>query len=151
MTPQTATTSTGDKFSEASELNALLSMLTGTAGATGQNFFRALAQHSCLALNVRCAFVSVFTADDTRMKLLSQWDGEQFMEDVEYDLQPTPCFKVIGGDAFHCSRSVQERFPGDAHLKELAAESYRGVPLIGPNDKHFGHLAIVDTKPMKDA
>lgn len=150
MTSIANNVSTHSNSVEHTELNTLLTILAGTADSTGRHFFRALVQHSCLALNVRYAFVSVFTADDTRMKLLSLWDGDQFLEDVEYELQPTPCSEVIRGDVYHCARSIQKRFPEDTHLKDLGAESYRGVPLVGPNGKHFGHLAVVDTKPMKD-
>ena len=92
----------------------------------------------------------MFTDNDTRMKILSLWDGQQFIEDTEYELQPTPCVKVIKGNVYYCTQSIQNRFPKDPRLKKLAAESFRGVPLVGPNGNHFGHLAIVDTKPMKD-
>ena len=135
------------RYSE--ELTALYEILTGTADATGEKFFDALVRHMAKALGVAYAFVSVFTDRESRMRILAYYQNGRVLHGIEYEVTPTPCSRVIHGDLYHCPRSVQSHFPGDRDLAQLQAESYRGVPLIGPTGTHFGHLAVVDTKPME--
>ena len=136
-----------DRYSE--ELTALYEILTGTADATGKKFFDALVRHLAKALRVAYAFISVFTDRERRMRILAFYENGQVLHGIEYDLTPTPCSRVIHGELYHCPRSVQSHFPDDRDLARLRAESYRGVPLVGPTGTHFGHLAVVDTKPME--
>ena len=97
----------------------------------------------------RSSFVSVFTDRESRMRILAYYQNGRVLHGIEYEVNPTPCSRVIRGDLYHCPRSVRSHFPGDRDLAELKAESYRGVPLIGPTGTHFGHLAVIDTKPME--
>ena len=114
------------------------------------DFFSEFVRHMAVALDVQIAFVSLFTNCETRMRMLAMWDGGQVHSDMEYDVAPTPCVEVMKGRIFHCPRDVRVRFPNDPHLRELGAESYRGVPLVGPSRHHRGHIGAVDTKPMED-
>ena len=134
---------------DSEELTALYEILTGTADATGEKFFDALVRHMAKALGVAYAFVSVFTDRESRMRILAYYQNGRVLRGIEYELTPTPCSRVIRGDLYHCPRSVQSHFPNDLDLAHLKAESYRGVPLIGPTGTHFGHLAVLDTKPME--
>jgi sigma-B regulation protein RsbU (phosphoserine phosphatase) len=131
------------------ELNALYQVVAGTADATGRQFFKQLVQSMAEALRVQYAFVSVFTSDATRMRVLAFWDGKGFQKIGQYDVKPTPCSEVVRGQIYHCARDVQSLFPDDTSLKKLGAHSYRGVPLIGSAGEHRGHLAVMDTKPME--
>ncbi len=132
------------------ELEAIHNIVMGTADATGERFFKEVVRHMASTLGVRYSFVSVFTSDDTKLRVLAFWDGTQFREIGEYDLAPTPCSHVVKGDVYHCPRDVQKSFPNDKYLATLGAKSYRGVPLIGPSGRHTGHLAVLDTKPMEE-
>ncbi len=134
---------------DSEELTALYEILTGTADATGEKFFDALVCHMAKALRVAYAFVSVFTDRESRMRILAYYQNGRVLHGIEYEVNPTPCSRVIRGDLYHCPRSVQSHFPSDRDLAQLKAESYRGVPLIGATGKHFGHLAVIDTKPME--
>ena len=134
---------------DSEELTALYEILTGTADATGEKFFDALVRHTAKALGVAYAFVSVFTDRESRMRILAYYQNGRVLHGIEYEVTPTPCSRVIHGDLYQCPRSVQSHFPGDHDLAQLKAESYRGVPLIGPTGTHFGHLAVIDTKPME--
>ncbi len=130
------------------ELEGIYEIVTGTADATGERFFKEVVRHLASALSVRYTLLSVFSSDETKLRVLAFWDGTQFHEIGEYDLAPSPCSQVVTGDVYHCVRDVQKRFPNDEYLPAMGAESYRGVPLIGPNGDHMGHLAAIDTKPM---
>ncbi len=131
------------------ELRALFDIVVRTAGTLGENYFDALVRSMAAALRVRYAFVSVFADSDTRMRIVALWDGERFRNVGEYDISLSPCREVMKGTEFFCPRDVRKSFPKDPQMKGLGAQSYRGVPMIGATGRHFGHIAAVDTKPIK--
>ena len=133
-----------------SELDAIYQLSARTADATGDEFFDALVRQLVDVLDVRAAFVSLFTEDLCQMRILAMWDGEGYIRGRVYEMASTPCREVAKGRIFHCPRGVQERFPDDRHLAALGAESYRGVPLVGPSGWHMGHLAIVGSRALED-
>jgi formate hydrogenlyase transcriptional activator len=120
----------------------------GIAGATGEEFFRSLAQHLASALAVRYAFITE-CADpaQTRVRALAFWDGTGFAQDIEYPLRGTPCEKVIEGNICSYPERLQLLFPEDTDLVTLGAESFAGVPLADHRGKVLGHLVVMDNKP----
>ena len=121
-----------EKTIDDDELEAVYQIAMCTADTTGERFFKEVVRRLASVLDVRYAFLSVFTTDDTKLRVLAFWDATQFRDIGEYDLAPTPCSRVVTGNVYHCQRDVQKRFPNDKDLAALGAESYRGVPLIGP-------------------
>ncbi|MEM9462905.1 MAG: sigma 54-interacting transcriptional regulator [Myxococcota bacterium] len=132
------------------ELDAIYQLSVRTADATGEEFFDALVRQLVEVLDMRAAFVSLFTEDLCQMRILAMWDGERYIKDRVYEMALTPCREVAKGRIFHCPQGVQERFPDDRHLAALGAQSYRGVPLVGPSGWHMGHLAIVGSRALED-
>jgi PAS domain S-box-containing protein len=123
----------------------------GTAGVTGGAFFQALVRHLALALGVRYAFVAEFAAGNTRVRTLAFWYGERFLDNFEYDFHGTPCETVLLAGETRCyPRDVGKLFPRDANLAKLGAESYLAVPLIDGSGVVLGHLAALDTRPMRN-
>jgi PAS domain S-box-containing protein len=78
-----------------------------------------------------------------RIRTLAFWSGGQIVDNIEYDLPGTPCELVIGGSVCHLPSGVQEKYPVEAGI-----ESYLGVPLVGPDGTVFGHLCVLDERPM---
>lgn len=120
----------------------------GIAGATGEQFFRSLAEHLASALDVRYAFITECAdAAPTRLRALAFWDGSGFTPDIDYPLRGTPCEKVIEGNICSYPERLQLLFPEDKDLVTLGAESYAGVPLADHRGKVLGHLVVMDSKP----
>ena len=117
-----------------------------TAARTGKEFFHALVRGLALALGTRYAFVSRFSADARRVRVLAFWNGESIDETISYDLAGTPCAEVLSGDIVAFDRGVSERFPSE---KEIGAESYLAIPLQTPDGRVLGHLAVIHTAPMR--
>jgi PAS domain S-box-containing protein len=120
----------------------------GTAGSTGDEFFRSLVKHLARALQVRYSFVAECT-DETkkRVRMLAFWQGEDFGINIEFPLAGTPCQAVIQGNACSYPDRLQMLFPEDAGLVALGAQSYAGVPLINSAGNILGHLVVIDDKP----
>ncbi|MGH8659189.1 MAG: sigma-54 interaction domain-containing protein [Gammaproteobacteria bacterium] len=134
-----------------SETDRLLRLIDeGTASTVGAAFFQALVRCLAEALNVRFAFVAKFTKVKTRVQTLALWDG-RFLDNIEFDLDGTPCEAVLAGQTCLYRNAVQEQFPADSALAEWGAESYLAVPLQDVGGEVMGHLAMLDTKPMRAA
>ena len=120
----------------------------GIAGATGEQFFRSLAQHLANALQVRYSFVAECVDDlRSRVRTLAFWDGNNFAGGIEFPLKGTPCEKVIEGNVCCYPEGLQLLFPEDKDLVALGIESYAGVPLLNSQGEVVGHLVVMDNQP----
>jgi PAS domain S-box-containing protein len=129
------------------ELAALRAIVEGTAGHTGDEFFRSLVRHLAAAVGTRYAFVAVF-AGDTKARTLAFWCRDRVVENIEWDVVGTPCEDVVRGNLCHYPDGVRQRFPKDRLGVERGIESYLGVPLRDAQGRHLGHLAVFDDRPM---
>jgi PAS domain S-box-containing protein len=129
------------------ELTTLRALVEGTARNTGQEFFESLVRNLAAAVKTRYAFVAEF-ADAERARTVAFWCRDRIVDNVEWDLQGTPCEEVVRGNLCHHPTGVKDLFPGDKLLVDWGIESYLGVPLSDAEGKHLGHLVIFDERPM---
>jgi len=120
----------------------------GTAGAFGEEFFRAMVRHFARALEVDRAFITE-CADDpvTRVRTLAVWSARSgHTDNFEYALAGTPCAEVIGEGrtCFH-REGLSTVFP-----REAGYESFLGLPIIASDGRMLGHLAFFDSRPRGD-
>ena len=127
----------------------LRSIMQGTAGSRGEHFFSSLVQYLAVSLDVKSAFVAEFNADRTAVRTLSVWVDGRHVENFEFDLEGTPCQLVLSGAIQHFADDVQQRFPTNDHLRELAARSYLAIPLTDDAGTVVGHLAVIDDRPLE--
>jgi signal transduction histidine kinase len=131
----------------------LKSIVEGTVSVTGVEFFRSLVRSLAQALGVRYAFISeCMDAPPTRVRSFAFWQGNEFGEEFEYDLQGTPCERIIGSNSYQCfPTQLQTLFPEDQDIVDMAAQSYAGIPLLTSSGKLLGHLAVLDDKQMESS
>jgi PAS domain S-box-containing protein len=124
----------------------------GTAAVTGADFFPSLVKSLAEALQTRYAFVSKFVEGTrTRVRTLAFWKGDGFLDNFEYDLPHTPCERVLAGEVCVFPEKVQDLFPDHREdLAKLGVESYLAIPVSDRSGRVMGHLAVMDTKPMRD-
>ncbi|MBE9169807.1 PAS domain-containing protein [Pleurocapsales cyanobacterium LEGE 06147] len=131
---------------------ALRLIVEGTASKTGAEFFCSCVRSLAEVLQVRYALIAEFTDEQNdRVCTLAFWTGKSFGENFEYELAGTPCGEVFKGKMRRYSTSVQTLFPSDRDLVTLEADSYIGLPIINPQGKILGHLAVLDTKPLDES
>jgi formate hydrogenlyase transcriptional activator len=123
-------------------------IVVGTASSTGSDFFPSLVKHLAAALHVRYAFITACD-DGKHAKALAFWEGDRFGQTFEFDLEGTPCMKVVQGEICHYSDQLVQLFPLDTGLANLGARSYLGVPMVDQSSRVIGHIAIIDDKPME--
>lgn len=129
----------------------LRAVAEGTAQATGEDFFRALAQELPAALELRYCFLTrCLGTPPSRVATLAFWSGESFLDNFEYDLVGTPCQGVVAGEACVYPCGIQALFPEDQDLVDLEAESYAAVPFQNAAGEIIGHLAVLDVKELEE-
>jgi PAS domain S-box-containing protein len=131
------------------ELDALRSIVEGTARGTGEAFFESLVRHLAAALHVQFAFVAEFCGE-FRARTLAYWRDGNIVPNVEWDVRGTPCEDVVKGTLCHYPDGVAQRFPADEPMVRMSIRSYLGVPLLAPDGRHLGHLAVFDRAPLPD-
>ena len=127
---------------------ALRALVEGTAAVTGDAFFRSLVRGVAHALGVRWAFVAEFADDHRFVRMLAYWDYDDFIAEETFELDGTPCERVLGGEpAFYPAR-VADLFPRNTDLRKMGAQSYLAIPLRTAAGAVLGHLAVLDDRPM---
>jgi transcriptional regulator with GAF, ATPase, and Fis domain len=127
----------------------LRSIKEGTAGASGELFFRSLVQYLAVSLNVKLSFVAEFNADRTLVQTLAVWLDKQHVPNFEFDIEGTPCKRILSGAIQHFPDDVQQTFPTDSLLKKFDARSYLAIPLVDDAGVVMGHLAVIDDKGLE--
>ena len=124
-------------------------LLVATAATIGQDFFPALVSHIAKTLDVSHVLVTERVGHELRV--LAGFIGGELQDSFSYDLAKTPCERVLEHGMFYCERAVQQAFPEDLDLVDMAAEGYMGVALCGPAGEAIGHLCIISAQPFKEA
>ncbi len=138
--------------------NAILrSIVEGVEAETGDAFFQSLVRHIAKSLGVQYAFASELTQAGTHFRSRAVWAHGAPGVDFELPLHGTPCEAVLQGALVHHPTHLQELFPEDAALRTWGAVSYCGAPITLRSEtkpsgegRVFGHLAILDDRPMPD-
>jgi PAS domain S-box-containing protein len=127
------------------EEELLRTISEATSDYVGQEYFRELTRFIAITLEVKSAFVAeCINEEKTRVRTVSYVDAGVPVENVEYDLEGTPCERVIGGKEYFCPNDLEKIFP-----KEKGMQSYIGVPIFSPvTGEILGHIAGLDDKPM---
>ncbi|MFZ7125209.1 MAG: sigma-54 interaction domain-containing protein [Desulfobacterales bacterium] len=127
----------------------LRSIVDGTASETGSGFFRALVKNLSLALGTHGAWVTEYLPRRRRLRALAFWLDGRYVDHYEYDIRGTPCQHTIDRKTnLHIPERVIALFPDDPDLPEMGAVSYMGFPLLDPESRVLGNLAVLDTRRM---
>jgi len=128
----------------------LRSIVEGSSGATGEEFFRILVKSLAGALGFRYAFVGeLIDPELERVRTIAVWANGRYTTNFEYDLAGTPCENIVGQKTRCYAEKVQELFPEDGLLVELEVESYLGTPLFDSSGRALGLLVVMDDKKME--
>jgi len=134
-----------------SEDDALSIILEGTARVTGEAFFAALVENLSKAMDTHSAWVTEYMEASQQLRALAFWANGQLLTDFMIDMDGTPCGDVIEHAEFvHHSDNLINVYPQDSLLKQLKAVSYMGVPLWDTEQRILGHLAVLDTRPLRE-
>src|SRR5262245_56758042 len=129
------------------DLHALRAVVEGTAGGTGQEFFRSLVRHLAEAIAVPYATVCEFQAAPLG-RILAIWEGDHVGEGQTFDFTTSPAGEVLSSDLAHFPTGVLQRFPQATFLAERGIDGYMAVPLLAGPGNVLGFLSVFDVRPM---
>ena len=131
---------------------ALRAVVEGTASETGRGFYRALVRNLALALDTHGAWVTEYDEPAEKLRALGFWFGGRFVDGFEYPIAGTPCETAIRNlRLVHIPERTIALYPGAGRMAlpdPVPVVSYLGVPLVGPDRRVMGHVAVVDVRPM---
>ncbi|EYF05434.1 ATP-binding protein [Chondromyces apiculatus] len=128
----------------------ILQRIVESTAHTGQAYIASLVQALGEGLDVRCAFVSEIVGEGDRARSVAVWRDGAAALDFEHALAGTPCAEVVAPRVVFHRRGVAAQFPADPRLREMAAESYLGVPLISSSKRILGLMALISDEPIDE-
>ncbi|QDK37875.1 GAF domain-containing sensor histidine kinase [Bdellovibrio sp. NC01] len=118
----------------------------------GKDYIRALVQRIGEELHVKYVMVGhAIEPEQTKVESDFMWADGQFVDNVIYDLEGTPCVHVLCGTRVNCyAQGVALAFPEDKMLTNMKIESYIGAPFLHTDGGLIGLLVIMDDKPLEE-
>lgn len=129
---------------------AFRSIVEGTSGSGGEEFFRSLVRNLASALGARIALVGELSTGFASVQTIAVSAGGEIVNNFLYDLKGTPCGNVSGQSSCYYPAGIQELFPLDAMLREMDVHSYMGAPLVDLAGKPLGLIAVLDQRPIAE-
>jgi len=129
---------------------ALDALVSSTGGLFGEAFQRALVEQLARLLHVRHVFVGELLPGGRRVRTLALWADDRVVDNMDYDLNDTPCDQVIGFECCVYPRDVAAIFPKDTLLREMGIEGYMGVPILAADREPIGILVVLHDQPLVD-
>ncbi len=131
---------------------ALVEITQGVARVTGGAFFDELVKHFAKVLGTDYAYIGLVAGHEPKMmSTIATCDRGNIVENLEYQLQDTPCWEAIEQRKICCyPRNVQAQFPNAPLFKPLSVESYIAIPFYGSDGRVLGLLGVMDGKPLEN-
>ncbi len=128
--------------------DTLRNIAAGVSAKTGETFFQSLAEHISSALQVEFAYVCEVKEEGRCARTIASYVNGSAAENVDYELDGTPCDQVLRLGMAVYPQGIQEIFPEDAMLREIGAAGYLGVCLKDSAGKAVGLMAVMSRKPL---
>ncbi len=125
-------------------------LVAGTAGVSGQHFFRSLVKHLARALDAKGAFVGeILPADPARIRSLSAWVTDTYAPTFEFAIAGSASGEVLAHGLRVYGEGVLGLFPDDTAINHLGVTSYAGIPLYDTAGAALGVLAVAHDGPLR--
>jgi len=117
---------------------------------TGEVFFRSLTEHLNDVLHVDFVSIGELSDDGRRIRTVAVSAEGRNLENLEYELDHTPCQQALENGRYFDHRDVQARFPLDEFLVQMGFQSYLGVALADSTGHRLGVMSVMSRHPLAD-
>ena len=138
-------------ITERVRVDAVLQTLAESGGhGDEENIFQLIVRQLALSQGVRYALIAYVNPEKLEIaETQAVWANGEFIDNFSYQLRGTPCENVTQSGACFYPDNIQNLFPEDLLLVDMAVVSYFGVPLCASSSgKAMGIVALLDDKPM---
>ncbi len=123
----------------------------GLFSTTGKSFFEGLAGslHTLLGTDYVLICEPITTKNGTRTaRSIVFFDTKGPQSEICFELDNTPCEKVIDEDEYYCESDVAKQFPEFPVLTEWGINSYYGLAIKNTSGHTQGHFALLFKQPL---
>ena len=127
----------------------LHNIAVGVSAATGEAFFKSLAQFLAEMLQVDHVIIGELLDDPpntVQTRAITAYG--KITENFTYELKGTPCERVVGREPCYFPCEVRQQFPEDPFLQKMNVESYMGTPLFDSKMNPLGLIAILHSESL---
>lgn len=125
-------------------------LVAGTAGVSGQHFFRSLVKHLARALDARCAFVAeLLEPANDRLGCLSAWDDDDHVTIDDAPLASTVMADVVSGGIRFFDGDSAGKLSNDAVLGDFGVSSCAAISLQDAAGMPIGVLAVAGDRSLQ--
>jgi two-component system cell cycle sensor histidine kinase/response regulator CckA len=118
--------------------------------AAEEDFFTSLVRYLGSMLEKAYVLVGSVAEDGMTAETVAIYAHGDILPNFCYALPETPCATVAGKRCCVYPENVRHLFPTNTLLREMAAESYIGLPLWDAQGHSIGLIAIIDTEPLAE-
>src|SRR5262245_1418439 len=108
---------------------------------TGDAFFRTLTAHLNSIVHADYVSVGELSECGKRCRTVAVSAEGKNLENLEYELEHTPCSVVLELGRFFDRNNLQTHFPLDTFLIEMGFHSYLGIALMDSAGKRLGVMS----------
>ena len=138
------------EFTELVKVDSVLHALSYASTSMNSNdFFQHCVKTLASLYNCKYALISILKPDKKSVKTAALWMHGELAENIEYDLNGTPCADVICLKKVMIPSGVTKKYPDNPLLIDMAAEGYFGAPLMTRDKGILGIVAVLDSEPMQ--
>jgi PAS domain S-box-containing protein len=130
--------------------NTIRNIQEGIATKTGEKLLETIVIKLSETLKANYIFIAQRIKDKSKVKTLINCIDGQCAENIEYDLEYTPCEIVINGMSLSYKSGLHLHYPDAQLINSLKAEGYVGVPLLDSQSQIIGIMVAIFTKPVND-
>jgi len=140
---------------EATRLEQTLAKTTAAALAVsrsaGEDVFGNLAASLARILEVDAAMVARFDqASPRRVISLATWLDGRLMPPFDYDIEGTPCRKMVGRDSRFVATGVHDEFTPGTLFHSQRFDSYAAHSIADATGRQVGLIVAVHRQPLRD-
>ena len=126
----------------------LQTIAEAVTGAHGDGLLQTVVRAARDLTETGTAFVGALNDTGTKVSVIAAWPPDPSLDRLEYDLDLSPCAKVLEEDICVYAQQVTGQFPHDELLREMNIESYAGRRLTDEAGHPHGVFVLLDTKPF---
>lgn len=130
--------------------DALRNIASKFSSVSGLEFLVKVCEHVGQTLDMDYVFVGKLKPGKKNVEVVTGYRKNGILTPFEYNLENTPCEKVIGQSICSYAKGVQELFPHDHLLVQMGVESYLGVPLFDSSRQPLGIMVVLNNKPLEN-
>lgn len=112
-------------------------------------FFRHCVKTLAELYHCKYALISILNPERKSVHTIAVWAGAKIVDNIECDLDGTPCGDVICLKKVMIDRGVAKRYPQDQLLVDMGVDSYFGAPLMTTDQGILGLVVVMDSGPMQ--